>query len=91
MSNALSELQVRTRQERQLARARVIAEARLLVQKHGTSGIIVSLLARRNGVSALTTRRWLEKAGFDLSGCQRGRPLVDRIAAIEETLETGEV
>ncbi len=90
MTNALTELHIRTRQERQLARARVVAEARLLLSKQGPSGIVISLLGSRHGVSPLTARRWLEKAGFDLSGCQRGRPTQDRLEAIEAILATGE-
>lgn len=70
----LSNLRNHTRQALGLARARVLASARSLVETSGPQAVRITVLARQHDVAPLTVRRWLSTAGFDLSHLARGRP-----------------
>lgn len=78
----LIDLKKKTRQALQLARAKVIADARAVVADRGPTSIIVTHLAKTHDVSPLTVRRWLTSAGFDLTHLVRGRPSFARLAEI---------
>lgn len=76
-------LKTRTRQALGLARAKILADARAVLETHGPEAIVVTHLARAHGVAPLTARRWLAGAGFSLAHLARGRPTFARLAGIK--------
>ena len=79
----VSSLKSRTRQALGLARAKVLADARAVLETHGAEAIIVTHLARQHGVAPLTARRWLAAAGFSLEHLSRGRPSFRKLASLQ--------
>ena len=89
MDDIIPELKMRTRAALGLARAKVLTDARAIVESKGTPGIIVAHLAKAHGVAPLSVRRWLLAAGFDLAHLQRGRPSFQKLAELSEGDEAG--
>lgn len=70
---------LRTRAVLGLTRAKVLADARALVETSGPAAIVVTHLARQHGIAPLSVRRWLTAAGFDIGHLTRGRPSFARL------------
>ncbi len=87
MEDSLRSLKGKTKSALGLARAKVLADARAVVEARGAEALIVTHLARQHGVAPLTARRWLAAAGFNLAHLQRGRPSFAKLAEIADGAE----
>ena len=86
MANDMKAVHAATKQALAAVRKVVLAEAEEIRARAGEDAILIGRLADRHGVAALTVKRWLIKAGFDVAQ-RTGRPTFEQVLQHDGLLE----